>query len=104
MVPPSPPSHLEGVAQGKHIDGGDVRRLAGRPRAFGNAIAVFARGERGAATAIRASLMDMTENSNSRKGYLRNYMRANTASSGKISLSKQHAPVGSLIEPSATSR
>jgi hypothetical protein len=43
MVPPSPPSHLEGVAQGKHIDGGDVRRLAGRPRAFGNAIAVFAR-------------------------------------------------------------
>jgi hypothetical protein len=62
------------------------------------------RGERGAATAIRASLMDMTENPNSRKGYLRNYMRANTASSGKISLSKQHAPVGSLIEPSATSR
>jgi hypothetical protein len=25
---------LEAVAQGKHIDGGDVRRLAGRPRAF----------------------------------------------------------------------
>ena len=25
---------LEGVAQGKHIDGEDVRRLAGRPRAF----------------------------------------------------------------------
>jgi hypothetical protein len=26
--------NFEVVAQGKHIDGGDVRRLAGRPRAF----------------------------------------------------------------------